>query len=305
MTIASFPKVLHLGSVGSEHLFDNEIEITEKLDGSQWSVGKVDGQLYMRSKGAEVYPEAPQQMFQNAVDWSLKVADKIPNNIVIHGEFLRAPKHNALRYDSIPKNGFAIFGVRTLPENKFIDYDELVWWSEKLDCDVVPLLGAGKFEHDELVDKIKEWLTTESKLGGPNIEGVVIKNYEQTGLVGGQVLPILCCKYVREDFKEVNKSNWKKDNPGTLERLAAAFSTEARWEKAVNYLRDCGELEYAPKDIGKLLKRVQQDLEEEEKEEIKIKLYEVFRKDIMRIATKNIAIWYKEKLLRGEVEPSK
>lgn len=295
--IPAFPKILHVHSTGTEHLYNGTLEITEKLDGSSYSVGRIGGELQMRSKGAIIYQEAPQQMFKGAVDWSLEIQHKIPDNVVIHGEWFMRPKHNALKYERRPKNGFAIFGVRHLPDKFVADYSELEWWAENLECDVVPLLGTGQYKREELVEQIDKFLETESVLGNEKMEGVVIKNYSQTGLIGGMILPILCCKYVREDFKEVNKSNWKKDNPKSVEKLAEAFLSEARWEKAIQYRRDCGELENSPRDIGPLIQRIQQDIREEEQEEIKTKLYNIFEKDIMRIATRGFAQYYKEKLL--------
>ena len=40
----------------------------EKVDGSQFSFGRFDGELRVRSKGKEMVVDAPEKMFQRAVD---------------------------------------------------------------------------------------------------------------------------------------------------------------------------------------------------------------------------------------------
>ena len=129
MNIPAFPKILHLGAKYSDHIYDGVIEITEKLDGSQWSVGRVKGDLHMRSKGAVVYPETAPAMFAGAVEWSLGIEDKLPDNFAVHGEYFQKPKHNALTYNSIPLNGFAIFAIRQFPNTFLIILSSLAIYS--------------------------------------------------------------------------------------------------------------------------------------------------------------------------------
>lgn len=52
------------------------------------------------------------------------------------------------------------------------------------------------------------------------------------------------------------------------------------------------------KDIGKLMKRVNIDIEEEEKENIKDFLWKEFGKELLKHATKNFPNWYKEYLAK-------
>ena len=118
-------------------------------------------------------------------------------------------------------------------------------------------------------------------------------------LLGGQVFPLFT-KYVREEFKERHNTEWKIKSPkGALQEYIDGFKTEARWQKAVLYLKEKNELEGEPRDIGKLVPRVQQDIEEEEMENIKNELYKKFIGDITRTAVRGFAEWYKEKLLEN------
>jgi hypothetical protein len=142
-------------------------------------------------------------------------------------------------------------------------------------------------------------LQTESILGGPKIEGFVVKNYERKFLLGGQPMPIMAGKFVREDFKEVHRQSWGKKytGKGRWETFVESFRTEPRWQKAVQHLAERGELENSPRDIGKLIKEVQGDIIGEEKEAIKEFLWSQFGQEVVRTAVKGLPEWWKEKLL--------
>jgi hypothetical protein len=110
-------------------------------------------------------------------------------------------------------------------------------------------------------------------------------------------------KVVREDFKEVHAGEWGKANPSSKDVVGAiieAYKTEARWNKAVQHLRDEGRLLEAPQDIGELIKAVNNDVLDEEKEVIKEILFKHYWKDISRGITSGLPEWYKRKLLGVE-----
>lgn len=297
--IPAFPKIFTLGMKETERLFNGEVEVTEKIDGSQFSFGKIDGQLHMRSKGAIIYPESVQKMFQKAADFAQSVEHLLPDDTIFHGEYLDNPKHNTLAYGAVPTNNFALFAVRSLPDTFISNHDALLSWSTRLGCGVIPLIYRGHVHRNGIYDQVDEWINSESHLGGAKMEGVVLKNYSERVLIGGQVVPLLSAKYVSEQFKEKHRVSWPKNNPGNMERLAAAFRTEARWHKAIQHLRDNGELEDSPRDIGKLFAELNRDFEEECREEVKEALWKLFRKDIMRIITRGFPEWYKEQLVRN------
>ncbi len=58
-------------------------------------------------------------------------------------------------------------------------------------------------------------------------------------------------------------------------------------------------LESIPKDIGILIPEIVRDLDEEEGDYIKEKLYNCYMKDIRRASIAGVAEWYKEKLLEN------
>lgn len=295
--ISSFPKIFALGSPQIEGIFQGEVEITEKIDGSQFCFGLIEHELVMRSKGKVIYRDCVDKMFAKAVEYVTSIEEKIPNNTIFYCEYLRNPKHNVLTYSRVPKNNLMLFGVST-PERKFINnYKELCNFADLLEIERVPLLTI-----DTITDpnKLKDLLLTESVLGNVKIEGVVVKNYNTSTIITSNViLPIMSGKYVSEAFKEVHKEKWGRENTskGALEVFKEQFRTEARWLKAVQHLKDNGELESSPRDIGKLLKAINTDIESEEAQYIKDNLYKLFKNEILRYANKGFPEWYKEKLL--------
>jgi len=111
-------------------------------------------------------------------------------------------------------------------------------------------------------------------------------------------------KYVTEEFKEVHHKNWKAENTGKgqLEVAISQYKSEARWNKAVQHLRDAGTLTGTPKDIGALVKEIQQDVATEEKENIKELLWKIYGDKFTHKAADGAAQWYKEKIVKGEVD---
>ena len=144
----------------------------------------------------------------------------------------------------------------------------------------------------------------ESILGNVEMEGLVVKNYRQPFLLGGQPIPLMAGKYVSEKFKEVHQKSWKRDSTskGKFEVFKMSFRTEARWDKSIQHLRDSGELENSPRDIGKLIRAIKDDITEEEKDNIKEFLWKEFSPEVLRYATSKFPEYYKEKLLKAAFE---
>lgn len=285
----SFPKIWGLGNLNVKGIFDKEVEITEKVDGSQFGFGKIEGVLVVRSKGQTIDIAAVPKMFNIAVDY-VKTLD-IPDDTFYYCEYLSKPKHNALCYGRIPKNNLILFGLQTV--NGFVDnYKTLVDAADKLEIDVVPLLFQGNVDNEE---KLKSLLNTESCLGGVKIEGVVIKRYEPYR-TRSDYFPIMCCKYVSSEFKEKHGCQKKKNKSNDWEEYKSQFKTEARWNKAIQHLKELSILEEDNKDIGLLIKEIQSDIAKEEEENIKDYLWRTYGKELLRHSISGFPEWYKEKI---------
>lgn len=328
--VPSFPKIYHVGNPAIPYLFRGTVEVTEKIDGSQFGWGvNPEGQLVMRSKGQQIYTVKQNDMFQKAVEQAERMYEKLKKwhefwsgpirheGLYFYGEFLNRPKHNCLAYERIPKNNIALFGV--LNGQTFIsEWDKLKEIADYLEIDVVPLLYRGPWENDRVfknepgnvnqtqdfdytgVQKLKRMIgQTMSYLGGQLVEGVVMKNYNEYTTIGP---PTVCFgKFVSEAFKERNQSEWHVNSgKADIDMFIESFRTEARWHKAIQHLKEDGKLENAPKDIGKLIEAVQEDLEKEEQQTIMEGLYKIYMKSIKRKATAGLAEWYKEQLLQRQ-----
>jgi len=313
MIFSSFPKIFTIGQPYINLIFDDEVEVTEKLDGSQFSFGVVNGELLMRSKGCQLYSEVAEKMFKKGIDYvhGLYESCRLKEGHIFYGEYFNFHRHNLICYDRIPKNGICIFGISAprignpscdvsiLTTKDFISsHEELTKEAALLDLETVPLLYKGKIDSPDFLLKMVE---KESFLGKSQMEGVVVKNYHRQFLLGGQPIPIMMGKYVREDFKEISKNSWSKENTnqGRWEMYKSQFSTTARWLKSIQHLKEKGELENSPRDIGKLMKEINVDIETEEKEGIKEHLWKEFGREVLRVAAKGFPEFYKKYLLEN------
>ena len=294
----SYPSIYNLGHRAIAYLLDGEVLIEEKVDGSQFSFGvDEDEELHVRSKGATIYVEAPEKMFAKAVE--------VVKSLQLHpgwtyrAEYLQKPKHNALVYDRIPNNHLIIFDINIGNEN-YLSYPSKDEEAGRLGLECVPLLWYGK---SPSIEVLRELLGSVSVLGGQKIEGVVIKplNYDLFGLDK----KVLMGKFVSEAFKEVHSGAWKESNPNTqdiITKIGSGYQTPARWAKAVQHLRELGQLDDSPKDIGNLLKEVSQDILKEEEENIKELLFKYAWPKISWVANSGLPEWYKEQLMKRQFE---
>lgn len=293
--IKAFPKIFAIGTDYIKDIFQNDVEITEKIDGSQFSFGKVNGELYMRSKGCIQYKDKHDKMFSLAVSYALSIESLIPDGMVFYCEYLKTERHNILKYNRTPKNNLIMFGASSINDCFIHNWRE---YAKKFYIEAVPVLFQGKINSANEIIKLLE---TESILGGCKIEGFVVKNYEKPFLLGEQPIPLMCGKYVSESFKENHKENWGKEysSKGKWETFLESFRTEALWNKSIQRLKEESKLENSPRDIGLILKEINKDIESEQKEDVKEFLWNEYKREIFANATRGLPEWYKEKLLKS------
>src|SRR5687768_920213 len=91
--IHSYPSIYQIGHKMISDIFKSEVIIEEKVDGSQFSFGVIDGELMCRSKGKQLIMDAPEKMFQKAVDYVRSIAPDLPWGWTFRGEYLSTSKH--------------------------------------------------------------------------------------------------------------------------------------------------------------------------------------------------------------------
>lgn len=205
------------------------------------------------------------------------------------------PKHNALEYERTPQNNVIIFDIDR-GEQDYLDANAKKEEATRLGLETVPVFFQGKVKNYE---QLKSFFEKTSYLGKSKIEGFVIKAYT----LFGQDKKVLMAKWVSETFKEVNGSEWSKANPGRedfLHTLTKALKTDARWEKAIQHLRDDGKLEDSPRDIGLLLREIQTDVKKEVGDEIREKLFAYYWPQIARGVIGGFPEYYKERLAKSQ-----
>lgn len=293
--IPSMGSIMAVGHAAIADLFNGPVEITEKVDGSQFSFRLTEeGEVEMRSKGQEILEGNPSsKMFQPAIDSVRERRDKLVPGWTYRGELLAKPKHNALAYSRVPKGNIVLFDVETTVLGAHLSSSQRDFEAGRIELEAVPVLYVGISEPAH----IPGFLERESFLGGVKIEGVVVKNYSQW--LHGH---IMMGKYVSEKFKEVHAKEWKTANPSRgdfIDELIESYRTEARWLKGVQHLKERGEWTGGPQDIGPLMKEVAEDVMAEEADQIAVVLFNHFKSQISRGVVRGIPQFVKEQLLRG------
>lgn len=314
--LPSYPKVFALGHPSIADLLKGPVVVEEKLDGSQISFAWTrDEGLIVRSKGKTQYgPEGTLDgMFVKAVDY-LQTVEPV-YGYVFRAEYFTKPKHNTLAYDVAPANGLALFDAEAIDApSSFWDRPTMERLAAQLGIGIVRDFTrelaeqVGSIDQEdgtpillgELLDlpTLTVLMQQESQLGGPKIEGVVVKNYNRFTPDG----KVMMGKVVSDDFKERHSRDWKTRNPNRadiLEDLTAALNTEARWRKAVQHLREDGVLTGTPADIGNLMREVKRDTMDEERAWILEKLAAYFLPKIERTIGRGLPEWFKAELAAG------
>jgi hypothetical protein len=293
----SYPSIYNVGHKAVENFFDEPVIIQEKVDGSQFSFGVFDGVLKAKSHHKEIVIDAPDKMWIPAIETIKSIKDKLIDGYTYRGEYLAKPKHNTLKYDRVPSGNIVIFDINDDEESYKLPFD-VYMISKEINLEIVPTYDNVKIE---TVEQMKSYLERESFLGGTKIEGVVFKNYSKFGVDK----KVLMAKYVSESFKEIHNAEWEKSNPtgkDIVRQIIDELKTDARWEKAISHLKEKGELENDPRDIGKLLKEINVDILKECTEYIKDRLFKENKDHILRGCISGFPEWYKDRLAKNQFE---
>lgn len=293
MTINSYPSLYALGKREVLNIFDDYVLIEEKIDGSQISFGMINGQLQIRSRGQNINLEEPVKIFQLATNYLNSIKHLLTPGWIYRGECLSKEKHNVLKYDRTPKNNIIIYDIQ-MELGYCNTFEVKKCEAEKLGLEVCPLIFEGQFDKFE----INKLLDRKSILGDIKIEGIVIKNYSK--LIQGK--PMIT-KLVSDDFKEVAKHPKKlnkKSRDEFIDSIGERYRTKARWNKAIQHLKEAGLITYSMKDIGTVIREVIADVQKECEDEIKQALFDEFYPKIKTTLIRGFPDYYKD-ILKGEL----
>lgn len=297
-----FPKV---SRKMNKEIFLGSIEVTEKLDGSQFRIGLFKQELIYGSRKKEM-PTDP--MFDIAIEQAYRIYDiwkeeKLPE-MILYAEYLKKPKHNTLQYERVPKNHLYLFEVLFVKDGEIVgvgSLQQIQEFAKIFDIDPPNVLYVGKALTKE---KLQEYVDRESYLGGTKQEGIVIRSREYT-YPSPPNPPIfnlfpLRAKLVREDFMELNTKVHAADhakNKTIMDKMLERYFTEARVRKAVLRLREAGKLTGTLRDIPLVINEFLDDLFEEELDDIKDFLWSFYEKRFKRKIANRVAVMYRTKIL--------
>ena len=293
MKLKKYSSLYTAGHRKTLDLFAGDVIVEEKVDGSQFSFGVIEGEIFFRSKGKQICSIKPDSMFKSGVEELTSIKGMLPEGVTFRGEYLGKPRHNVLKYDRTPKYHVIVFDVMA-EDGVYLQRHMKESMCKDIGLEIVPLIFSGRVGSSE---GLKEFLGRESVLGGSNIEGVVIKplNNDVFDLDGDLIVG----KYVCDKFKEKHTGNFKakcSPNDSILISLGESLKTEARWQKAVQHLSDDGVLKGEPEDIRLILNEIGRDTKKEEEDYIKEELFKWAWPQLNKMITKGAPQWYKEKI---------
>lgn len=284
-----------------EDIWEGYVTIEEKIDGSQFRIEfHPDREMEFGSHhndGVEV-----DSMFKLAIEGAKKIFQDYKPDVrtTVFCEYLSKPKQNSIPYAKVPNNNLILFDVKRF--DKYLDRKKKEKFAERYGMDIVQLIWEG--DGDKITPElIKEFLAKPSILGHvkgfDRVEGIVVKNYDKLyDEPEGHSLHghFKCTKIVNDAFKEKNS----EENPNSKNKfqdLKEIYRTDGRFLKAIQHLKEKGELTGELSDLRFLVPEVMRDIEEEEKEVIKDALWKLFGKEIVGYAGKGMPEFYKKYLV--------
>lgn len=290
---------------GKEVLNNSVIYVQEKLDGSQFSFYLDENKnLVCRSKNCIIDNNNPGTLFAPIVNYLLSIQTLLKEYIMVgievFGEAFHKPKHNTLCYDRVPKNYLAIFGMKIF--DCWVPLEDIKEGG-KIEAIGLELIPYAKYTRElafndinsEYIDDSGSNLDLSEKISmlGGKIEGWVLKSFDRE-------YQMSLAKYVMPGFSEVKKlSHGEFKIPraisafdGVLECVLNNTALKNRTIKAIQHLKERGELRYCSADIGRICKELVADLVIEEKQMIVDALWGVAEKEIRKKAPRGVAEFY-------------
>lgn len=293
-----YPRIRTVGHSEIEKLLPGFVIVQEKIDGSNFSFGRTArGELFCMSRNQvlSMADGADNGMFNKAVEYVKSIAERVPVGILARCEYLQSPKHNVVAYSRVPLNNLVLFEVEAL--NPFGQWELLgeEFWeahARQFGIELVQCFFRGPLVLEDVNNLFTNCIAKPSQLGGALPEGIVIKNPKAFTYEG----EVCRAKLVRQEFKEQMAHNKESGRPSTVHELGFRFGGAPRWNKAIQHLKEQGQIVGGPEDIGVLMREIGRDVEEECADEIKEALWKRFRRDIVNGAARGFVDWYKKKI---------
>jgi len=287
-----YPKISNLNEENAKKILNSKVEITEKIDGSQFRLTLSKNSFDCGSKKISG-KDLIEKQFPYAVEKCKEIFDRyLSKNLYQLGEidlfmeYLQKERHNRIRYGRVPRNNLYLFSA--FIDDKLVLTKELIGLANLLEIEPPHVLVSDKIvSYNDLKNR---YLKCKSSLGIDYIEGIIIKNYNIIGRLG---FP-LSCKFVNKEFREVKPT---KLNETLEDKVIEPYITKMRFLKVIQHLKEEGKITGSLFDLKFIVEEYKSDLFEEEWENI----IKIFEKEIDKNVKRKTSKWYKE-MLRGVKE---
>lgn len=286
--IPSYPKLKAPTHKDVQDLFEGEIVVEIKIDGSNVSFRKdpVTGNMVFRSRTIMLDPEHINldRTFTPFIKTINSMSERFDPKYIYRGEYLKDPKHVKITYNRVPLHHVVLFDIQDAVTGQYLGVDLLLKEAERIGFEVVPIIFRGTLPKDEsfimekatrlkfLNDILEKGTKCETIAGskanfmGDIIEGIVIKNYEKKSTRGGD--PLLA-KLVREEHKELSKrkkgGRYDHNRPGITSEIGNMYANENRFLKAYQRLKESNVTFLdTTEDIPRIVGEIHRDVLDEE-----------------------------------------
>jgi len=269
---------------GHNEFYDKVVTVQEKVDGSQFSFWKDVGSSTVSVASRNRMLSGEESRFRVAVA-HVRTLD-VPPGVIFRGEVVSKFRHNKIVYSRLPKHNLVLWDLVVLdagsmPYNK---RNLLKSMGERFDLEVV----------HEVCDPFK--LTSADELT-KLVEGPSAFGEEREGIV------VRCragvAKLVGQKMSEHVHRRPRDKGDDLAAFVAGSVNAERIIEKAAEWLRDEGMLEFKDSDIGKVIRTVHEDLDNEFSADMRDLLFRKMRKPIYAVISRNVATVYRKLLSEG------
>lgn len=283
-----YSKIVNLYRSEAQCIFDLEnVVATEKLDGTNFSFGLINGEPRMNSRNNQVWgikKEALQPFYNRDFDgygfvkafqeqFGLEIFDKLKkhyNDVLIFGEFYGQGIMNRVDYGLGKK--FAFFDAYDLINNEWFLYEQFKLLIEEMNLPMVPELYVGPPKlsiFERLLNQNSKLAIENGVTKSPNLqEGIVIKGlYNEIDKWNERII----VKFKQDKFLEVKTTKGVKgkkliNQENSLltfaEEIADKYVTESRLHNCIEKLRGQN-IPIQISAMGKVVSSLQNDVLEE------------------------------------------
>ena len=302
------PKVLTLPSIDSvtpgklgNIIESDHVIIQEKINGSQFTIFKKDGELHFYNRNKEVGPKG--DPYVNAYLSLQKRKDFFEDGFFYHGEAMKTTTTNNAAYKRMPRYYWIVYEIQRA-DGSLLTPDEMTVALQNTGIEMTQVLYDSHKNKSvpvqEVIDQLMAQIESgilESCLGGIP-EGIVIKvlNSVRDGKISNYRF-----KQVRPIFAEMSQDRRNKieqvSDADFIREIGEIYNTDGRREKARQHMKEKNTYNYknVNANIGTMVHELDDDLLKEAEEDIKNMLFIRFFPEISKVARGDVPTFLRNK----------